>query len=325
VPVTSMHSAVFDALGSGFRSTGLWIVLGASLFTACAGGDLVLPGGEAPIAITVVKGNGQIGQVGEMLEFPLEVVVTDGAGDPVRDATVAFQITSAGAGAEISPSPTTTNAAGHAEAHMLLGDKVGLQTGAAHVVLEGATGPSATFSALANPGNPDNRTPEADFNWHCEALSCQFTNASTDDDGSVTGWNWRFGDGGTSQDAEPSHLYPAPGTYTVTLTVTDNDGATDESTADVDVAVSSPPESNEDPHADFEVDCDDMTCSFTDKSKDDDGSLVSWSWDFGDGTGSGEQNPVHTYDEEGHYDVTLTVTDNDGATDSKSHHAEADD
>jgi hypothetical protein len=213
-----------------------WTVLGMSLITACAGVDLVLPRGEARIEIRVVNGDGQVGQVGEMLEFPLEVVVTDAAGDPVPDATVVFELTSAGEGAEIFPSPTTTDSTGHTEAHMLLGDKVGLQTGTVHVVVEGATGPSATFSALANAANRDNRRPDADFNWHCEDLTCQFTNASTDDDGSVTGWNWRFGDGGTSEEAEPSHLYPAPGTYEVTLMITDNDGATDESTAHVDVS-----------------------------------------------------------------------------------------
>ena len=207
-----------------------------SLMTACGGGDLVLPRDETPAAIRVVNGDGQTGQVREMLEFPPEVEVTDAAGDPVRGATVVFEITSAGEGAVITPSPATTDAAGHTEADVLLGDKVGLQTGAAHVVVEGGTPPTAMFSALARSSNPDNRPPDADYNWHCDDLSCQFTNGSTDDDGNVIGWDWHFGDGGTSKEAEPTHLYRAPGTYTVTLTVSDNDGATDEATAHVDVS-----------------------------------------------------------------------------------------
>ena len=236
MPLPPIQSASVRVPVSRLGSIASWAALGVSLIGACGGSDLVLPGGEAPSAIRVVKGNGQTGWVREMLELPVEVVVTDAAGDPVRGAVVVFELMSAGEGAEISPSPTTTNAAGHAEAHMLLGDKVGLQTGAAHVVVEGVTSVSAPFSAIANSANLDNRPPDADYNWHCEGLSCQFTNASTDDDGNVTGWDWRFGDGGSSDEAEPSHLYPAPGTYEVTLIVTDNDGATDESTAHVDVS-----------------------------------------------------------------------------------------
>ena len=53
--------------------------------------------------------------------------------------------------------------------------------------------------------------------------------------------------------------------------------------------------------------------AFTDLSTDD-GSIVSYAWDFGDGNTSTEQNPVHSYEKKGTYNVTLTVTDNDGAT-----------
>jgi hypothetical protein len=208
-----------------------------SLISACSGGNLVLPEAQEPSAIRV-KGDGQTGQVGELLESPLEVTVTDAAGDPVRGATIVFELTSAGEGAEISPSTTTTDEVGHAEARMLLGDKVGLQTGAAHVVVAGVKGPSAPFSATAHPAapdNPDNQPPNADYNWHCEDLRCEFTDASSDRDGAVVRWDWRFGDGGTSSEAEPAHEYPSSGTYLVTLIVTDNDGATDESTAHVEV------------------------------------------------------------------------------------------
>ena len=63
--------------------------------------------------------------------------------------------------------------------------------------------------------------------------------------------------------------------------------------------------------------CEDLECSFEDKSKDDDGSIVAWQWDFDDGATSSQQNPVHTYEERGRYDVVLTVRDNDGATHTK--------
>ncbi len=53
---------------------------------------------------------------------------------------------------------------------------------------------------------------------------------------------------------------------------------------------------------------------FTDLSSDPEGRLTSWSWDFGDGTGSTEQNPCHRYGRDGAYQVTLTVTDDEEAS-----------
>jgi hypothetical protein len=129
--------------------------LALALISAC-GSDLVLPGDDTPSTITIriVNGDGQTGEVGERLDEPLEVEVTDVTGEPVQDASILFQLTSAGEGGKISPSPAITNSAGHAEARVFLGDKLGLQTGAAHVLVEGEPGPSAKFSALANPEQP---------------------------------------------------------------------------------------------------------------------------------------------------------------------------
>jgi PKD repeat protein len=60
----------------------------------------------------------------------------------------------------------------------------------------------------------------------------------------------------------------------------------------------------------------DEIIQFTDLSMDPDGAVVSWSWDFGDGSSSTQQNPSHIFDSEGIYMVSLTVTDDDGATDT---------
>lgn len=62
--------------------------------------------------------------------------------------------------------------------------------------------------------------------------------------------------------------------------------------------------------------CLDLGCSFTDTSTDFDGSIESRAWDFGDGATSSVENPNHTYDAEGSYLVTLTVTDDGGASDT---------
>ncbi len=72
------------------------------------------------------------------------------------------------------------------------------------------------------------------------------------------------------------------------------------------------------PVADFaftpEAPTTDEPVQFTDRSYDPDGEIAEWLWDFGDGTTSTEQNPSHRYAQPGHYTVTLTVTDDKGAT-----------
>jgi PKD repeat protein len=73
---------------------------------------------------------------------------------------------------------------------------------------------------------------------------------------------------------------------------------------------------NNPPVADFSFTCNELSCAFTDDSSDSDGSVVSWSWAFGDGGTSSNQNPSHSFAADGSYPVTLWVTDNEGATDS---------
>jgi large repetitive protein len=229
---------------------------------------------------------------------------------------VEFALTSAGTGAEITPATARTNAAGRAQAFVLLGDKVGLQTGEARVAGTGSS-PATSFAALAVSGTGGASPPTASFTWDCNELGCQFSDASTDTDGTVTGWAWSFGDGNSSTERNPSHGYTASGTYSVTLTVTDDDGSSDITSNQVTATAPAP--SNASPRAEFAVSCADLTCSFTDQSTDSDGSVTSWHWDFGDGSTSTQRNPSRRYATAGQYSVTLQVTDDDGATGSRSH------
>jgi len=161
-----------------------------------------------------------------------------------------------------------------------------------------------------------NLPPTADFTYSPSAptkgVVIQFTDTSTDSDGSVVSWSWDFDDGGTSTLKNPTHNYADDGIYTVILTVTDDDGASDSISKDLDM-------SNEHPIAYFTYSPSSPTdldvIQFIDESLDRDGTVVSRSWNFGDEGSSTLQNPIHDYADDGIYTVILTVTDDDGASD----------
>ena len=75
---------------------------------------------------------------------------------------------------------------------------------------------------------------------------------------------------------------------------------------------------NQPPVADFTAVTDGLSVVLTDASTDGDGNITARSWDFGDGSGGTDANPVHTYAAAGTYDVTLTATDDDGASSSRT-------
>jgi PKD repeat protein len=79
-----------------------------------------------------------------------------------------------------------------------------------------------------------------------------------------------------------------------------------------------PGDTNTNPVASFTSSCTDLACTFTDLSSDPDAGdgVASWSWAFGDNASSASQNTAHTYGAAGSFDVTLTVTDNNGGTKS---------
>jgi gliding motility-associated-like protein len=127
-------------------------------------------------------------------------------------------------------------------------------------------------------------------------------------------WTWDFGDGNTSTQQNPSHNYAQPGTYTVTLNVA--------STVGCDSAVTRQVIVDSDPIANFSLptNCG-VVSTFTDLSSIPNGlgTITGWSWNFGNGNTSTQQNPTHTYTNPGNYNVSLTVTANNGCTHTVTH------
>jgi PKD repeat protein len=96
------------------------------------------------------------------------------------------------------------------------------------------------------------------------------------------------------------------------LTVKDRGGL--KGTADSSIYVMQNELPNKPPAVDFNYATRKKLVTFTDRSADSDGAIVSWFWDFGDGKTSTEQNPRHRYRKNGNYSVTLTVADDGGVS-----------
>lgn len=146
-------------------------------------------------------------------------------------------------------------------------------------------------------------------------LRVQFNSERSTDDGFIRTRQWDFGDGGTSQEISPTHIFENNGTFTVRLTVTDNDGAAAARTVQVRVTdrpiatISVDRNTSETAPAVFNFDA---SQSFDPDAAA--GDELGYRWDFGDGTVEFSAAVAHTYASAGSFRVRLTVTDADGVT-----------
>ncbi len=139
-------------------------------------------------------------------------------------------------------------------------------------------------------------------------------------EGTITEWYWTFGDGTVSSQQNPTHTYTSSGTFTVTLKVTNNFGQTNTDTTSATIQELSPDQNL--PVADAGGPYSGVVgtpITFDGSgSNDEDGTIVSYVWNFGDSTTGTGVSPTHTYTIPGNYSVILTVTDNESLTHSNS-------
>ncbi len=144
--------------------------------------------------------------------------------------------------------------------------------------------------------------PQAEYeplqNITCEEIRVKFNNNSVCEPTSL--YAWTFGDGGTSTERSPSHVYATVGEYNTTLKVTSPFGCIDNDSKQVEVTVPPFPEAEFSQSARI-VSVFNSEVSFSNKSV----NSVRYKWSFGDGQSSEEENPNHTFDQVGTLKIKL--------------------
>ena len=195
------------------------------------------------------------------------------------------------------------------------------EAGKQNVILETTDqdGQTLTDSVTVTVNSPENELPVAIVSATPEIgvapLLIDFTGSASSDDKEIKSYLWDFKDGSSSNEADPAHTFTAPGTYAVELTVEDSEGLTDANTVTitVDEPVNEPPKAvasaNElQGYAPLQVD-------FDGEGSSDDKGITGYGWDLG-GELSSSPNPTRTFNEPGVYNIALTVTDQEGLSDT---------
>jgi PKD repeat protein len=157
-----------------------------------------------------------------------------------------------------------------------------------------------------------NANPQANFSFsmECNDAPIHFTDLSTINSGVINAWSWDFQDGsaGTSQQNPTHTLFPGNTTDSVTLAVTTASGCQDDTTILITylplpvISLMS------------QYNCLHEPVSFTGIGTVLNGTIAQWIWDFGDGSVSNLQNPIHTYSNDGCFDVSLMVVASNGCS-----------
>ncbi len=259
------------------------------------------------------------GLVGELLTF-------DGSSSSDPDGAILSYIWDLGDGATAS-GVNVSHSYGEAGSYNII----------LTVTDDGGLSDTSTYTLLIEESATD-QYPLAVINGPAGALVGEMvvfdSGGSYDSDGTIVSYVWDFGDSGASAVAAQSdgstmaHSYSASGSYQVTLTVTDDDGLSDTATHTIVVQESA---SNQPPIAEIDGPTSalvDETVTFdSGDSYDPDGTIVSYVWDFGDSGASavavaaqsGDSRMAHSYSASGSYQVTLTIADDGGLSDTVTH------
>ena len=159
------------------------------------------------------------------------------------------------------------------------------------------------YKIIVNVSDIGNSPPTVNFSYTVSGFTVNFKAEAHDPDSDELSYHWDFGDGYASTNKNPTHTYKSGGNYSVTLTVTDSGGLSGYKTKVIRI--------NEPPKADFTYHVNGTTVSFISTSTDD-GKIISWEWDFGDGEKGYGEIVRHEYSTFGEFSVKLTVTDNEG-------------
>jgi PKD repeat protein len=187
-------------------------------------------------------------------------------------------------------------------------------------VVDSANIQSSTFIGSAinvREEETQNTPPVADFSYvqttFTGSFSVQFTDLSSDKEGSIVSWEWSFGDTKSDSIQNPINIYGSKGIYNVTLTVYDNSGAQNSITKTIEIIETNlnPPT----PDFSFKQRNRSLVVDFTDLSKGT--GTLAYKWFLNDkdlNITDTTQNPSYTYPVAGTYNVRLEVTDINGTS-----------
>lgn len=177
------------------------------------------------------------------------------------------------------------------------------------VVTDGCGTPPATATVQINVTAVPVVTMGPAIFLGCSPLSVQFSNLSNVIAGSI--YHWNFGDGQTSNAANPSHTYTIAGTYDVSLSISTSNGCSATQSVNDAVTVFNKPNAAF-AMSSYVTSILNATIVFNDQSYD----AVSWSWNFGDGGTSQDKNPIYTYADTGTYQIMLVIKNSAGCYDT---------